>query len=134
MDLGSRAVALYGRSSPGARDRLQREIINRGGSVARDLTRRSQALVVGSLAATLVDAGALPERLRTARQRGIAVQGERAFAGELAGEAAPQDATLPLATTLSQTALTEDDAHVLAAFDLIVAPDQKCPFGDAALI
>jgi tetratricopeptide (TPR) repeat protein len=134
MDLGGRAVALYGRFSPGARDRLQREIVNRGGRVARDLTRRSQVLVVGSLAFPLVDAGALPMRLRTALERGLPVRGERALTAELAGEAAPQDATLPLATALSQTPLTEDDAAVLAAFDLIVVADHKCRFGDAGVI
>jgi Tetratricopeptide repeat len=134
MDVGGRAVALYGRFTPGARDRLQRDIINRGGAVARDLTRRSQVLVVGSLAAALVDAGALPARLRTARERGLPVRGERAFAAELAGEAAPQDATLPLTAALSQTPLTEDDADVLAAFDLIVVADHKCRFGDAGVI
>jgi len=134
MDLGGRAVALYGRFSPGARERLQREVIRRSGSVARDLTRRSHVLVVGSLATALIDAGALPERLRVARERGLPVRGERAFAAELAGEALPGDATLPLTTALSQTPLTGDDADVLAAFDLIVVVDQKCRFGDAAVI
>ena len=134
MDLSGRAVALFGRFSPGARDRLQREIIRRGGSVARDLTRRSQGLVVGSLAAALVDAGALQQRLRTARERGLPVRGERAFAAELAGETASHNATLPLATALSQTALTQVDADILATFDLIVVADDKCRFGDAGVI
>src|SRR5258708_17874887 len=134
MDLGGRAVALYGRFSPGARERLQREVVSRGGSVAGDRRRRSHVLVVGSLAAALVDAGALQGRLRMARERGLPVRGERAFAGELAGGAAPEDATLPLATALSQTSLTRDDADVLAAFDLIVVADHKCRFGDAGLI
>ena len=35
-----------------------------GGAVARDLTRRSDALVVGALAAALIDCGALGARLR----------------------------------------------------------------------
>jgi tetratricopeptide (TPR) repeat protein len=113
---------------------LQQEIIRRGGRVARDLTRRSDVLVVGALAATLVDAGALPERLRTARERGLPVRGERAFAAELAGEPAPHDATLPLTAALSATPLTEDDAAVLAAFDLIAVEGDKCRFGDAGVI
>ncbi len=134
MDLAGRAVALYGRFSPGARERLQREVISRGGSVARDLTRRSHVLVVGSLAAAMVDAGALPERLRVARKRGVPVRGERAFSAELAVVAAADDAALPLTTALSQTPLTIADADVLAAFDLIVVADQKCRFGDAGVI
>jgi tetratricopeptide (TPR) repeat protein len=132
--MGGRAVALYGRFSPGARERLQREIVDRGGSTARDLTRRSDVLVVGSLAAALVDAGALQARLRTAHERGVPVLGERAFASELAGDPAPDDAALPLATALSQTPLTRDDADVLAAFDLIVVADNECRFGDAGVI
>jgi tetratricopeptide (TPR) repeat protein len=134
MDLAGRGIALYGRFSPGARDRLRREITRRGGSVARDLTRRGQALVVGSLAAALVDAGALAARLRAARARGLSVWGERAFAAELAGEPGPRDATLPLAAALSQTSLTGDDADVLAAFDLIVVAGDNCRFGDAGVI
>ena len=50
MDLYRRSVALYGRFSPGQRERLVREITQRGGTVVRDLTRRSDVLAVGGLA------------------------------------------------------------------------------------
>jgi len=59
MDLFRRSVALYGRFSQGRREQLQREIIARSGFVARDLTRRSDLLVVGALATTLIDRGIL---------------------------------------------------------------------------
>lgn len=130
----NRVVALYGRFSSGDRDRLQRRIVHGGGRVARDLTRSSDVLVVGALAAGLIDSGALPSRLRAARERGVPIRGERAFAAELAGETPRGASTLPLATALSQTTLTREDADILAAFDLIALKDDRCRFGDAGVI
>jgi tetratricopeptide (TPR) repeat protein len=134
MDLGDRAVALYGRFSTGMRERLQRDIAGAGGSVARDLTRRSDLLVVGALATALIDSGALPTRLCAARERGVPILGERAFEAALAGDDERATATLPLTTALAQTGLTRDDADLLAAFDLIVLDGDNCRFGDAATI
>jgi tetratricopeptide (TPR) repeat protein len=134
MDLHDRAVALYGRFSPGVRDRLSRAIVRGGGAVARDLTRRSDVLVVGALATALAQSGALGARLRTAAERGVPVLSERAFAAALAGEAGETASTLPLATALAQTALTADDAEILAAFDLIALQSGCCRFGDAGVI
>ena len=134
MDVRGRAVALYGKFPPGVRDRLKREIIRGGGEVARDLMRRSDVFVVGSLAAALIGSGALTARLRSARARGVPVLGERAFGAALAGASTLGDATLPLSTALAQTTLTQDDADVLAAFDLILVADDKCRFGDAGAI
>jgi tetratricopeptide (TPR) repeat protein len=134
MDLGDRAVALNGRFSAGTRERLQRDIARAGGSVARDLTRRSDMLVVGALATALIDSGALPARLSAARQRGVPILGERALEVALGGEDVRAAATLPLTTALAQTGLTRDDADLLAAFDLIVLDGDNCRFGDAATI
>ena len=133
MDLQGRVVALYGRFSPGARDRLQKQVVLAGGTVARDLTRRSGAFVVGSLATALIDSGALGSRLRVARERGVPIRSERAFTDALVGRT--EDATtLPLSTALAQTKLTRADADVLAAFDLIAVEDEACRFGDAGVI
>jgi len=134
MDLRNRAVALYGRFSPGARDRLQGQIIRGGGRVARDLTRGSDVFVVGALATRLIDSGALEARLRTARERGVSVHGERAFTAELTGGEPSGPATLPLSTALAQTRLTRQDAELLAAFDLIALEGEACRFGDAGVI
>ncbi|MFI4934578.1 MAG: tetratricopeptide repeat protein [Caulobacterales bacterium] len=135
MDPPRRAVALYGRFSPGVRDRLQREIIASDGQVARDLTRRSDLFVVGALATALIDSGALTTRLRAARERGVPVRGERAFAAALSGEApAGEAATLPLATALAHTSLSRDDIDLLAAFDLIALTGEACRFADAGVI
>lgn len=134
MDVRERAIALYGRFSPGMRERLQRAILASGGVVARDLTRRSDVLVVGAQATALIESGALAARVRTARVRGVPVLGERAFAVALAGEAAPAAATLPLGTALSQVTLTGEDAQLLAAFDLIAIEGECCRFGDAGVI
>jgi tetratricopeptide (TPR) repeat protein len=135
MDLRDRAVALYGRFSPGVRERLVARIARAGGHVARDLTRRSHVFVVGALATTLIDSGALGARLRSAAERGVPVKGERAFAVALAQErSSASPPTLPLATALAQTPLTRDDAALLAAFDLIVVQGDCCEFRDAAAL
>jgi tetratricopeptide (TPR) repeat protein len=134
MDLRNRAVALYGRFSPGVRYRLDRQIARAGGRATRDLTRRSDMLVIGALATGLVDSGALAARLRTAQERGIPVRGERALAAELTGAEKAGAATLPLPTALSQTTLTREDADILAAFDLIAVEGDLCRFGDAGVI
>src|SRR5277367_4755544 len=100
MDLAGRTVALYGRFSPGVRERLAAAVASAGGEVERDLMLSGDALVVGGLATALIDSGALPARLAAARGRGVPVYGERAFAAALAGEPPEVAATLPLATAL----------------------------------
>ena len=134
MDLRNRAVALYGRFSPGARDQLQSQITRGGGLVTRDLTRRSSVLVVGALATTLIDSGALGARIRSARDRAIPIRGERDFAAELSGHSGRKAATLPLSTALSQATLTRDDLEVLAAFGLVEMDGESCRFSDAGVI
>jgi tetratricopeptide (TPR) repeat protein len=134
MDLRARAIALYGRFSYGVRDRLEREIAAAEGSVARDLTRRSDVLVVGGLAAVLIDSGALQARLAIARERGVLALGERAFTAAMASEAEAPAPSLPLATALAETGLTSADTEVLAVFDLIALRDGKVRFGDAAIV
>jgi tetratricopeptide (TPR) repeat protein len=132
MDLRDRALALYGRFSPGARDRFQQTIISAGGAVTRDLTRASVSLVVGARAISLIDSGALPARLRLARARGLPIRGERGFTAELADEPAEAKATLALPTALSGTGLTPDDADLLAAFDLAHLDGDYCRFRDVS--
>lgn len=134
MELSGRAVALYGRFSPGARDRLQHEILRRGGAVTRDLTRSSNLLVIGDLAASMIDSGALDKRLAAAAVRSVPVCGERSFATDLEGGGLAQTATLPLATALTQTGLTREDAVLLAAFDIILIIADHCRFGDAGVL
>lgn len=132
MDLAHRAVALYGRFSPGGRDRLAQRVVAAEGGVSRDLTRRSDALVVGSLATALIDSGALAGRLAAARERGLDVWGERGFAAALEGR--PQDAaTLALSTALTQSGLARPDADLLVAFDLAVIEREHCRFGDVGV-
>jgi tetratricopeptide (TPR) repeat protein len=134
MDVSNRSIALYGRFSPGARERLERAVLAGGGAVARDLTRRGHMLVIGALADRLIDSGALDQRLRAAGERELPVLGEAAFAAALAGKPTHDAGTLPLATALANTALTEGDAQVLAAFDLIALAGGACRFGDAQVL
>jgi tetratricopeptide (TPR) repeat protein len=133
MELRNRSVALYGRFSAGTRERLQREITQSGGVVARDLTRRSDVFVVGALASALIDSGSLSKRIKLAKERRVPVVGERAFAALLAGET-PEATTLPLVTALAPTRLTVADAGILAAFDLISLEDENVRFADAGVI
>ena len=134
MDLRDRAIALYGRFPHGERERLTVEIERQGGLVARDLTRRSDLLAVGSQATALIDSGALAERLAAARARGVPVLGERALAAALAGEPPGPAATLPLAAALADAAITSADAEILAAFDLVALSHDRCRFGDAQVL
>ena len=134
MELRGRTIALYGRFSPGVSDRLRAEIARRRGVVLRDLTRRSDLLVVGALATTLIETGALATRLTTARERDVPVMSERAFLAALAREARPVTATLPIATALAGTRLTRGDLEVLAAFDLVEIDGEACRFGDAGVL
>jgi tetratricopeptide (TPR) repeat protein len=108
-------------------------VVRARGSSTRDLTRRSDLLVVGSEATRLVENCHLQERLSRAKARGVPVLGERSFAGALDGEA-PDLATLPLSTALAGTGLTRADAELLAAFDLIELQGEACRFGDAGVL
>ena len=133
MELKGRSVALYGRFLPGQRERLHREIVQAGGVVARDMTDRSDLLVVGGLATALVDSGVLVTRLLAARLRRLPVIGERGLAATLAGKSSER-ATLPLSTVLSNLTFARRDADVLAAFDLIHLERDNCRFADAEVI
>ncbi len=133
MDLRGRPIALYGRFSPGFRDYFQREIAKQGGAVARDLTRRSDILVIGGLATALIDSGSVAKRLDSARARSVPILGERRFAAALMGEP-EEETTLPLATALAPTGLSDKDADILAAFDLILRNAQTCRFADAGVV
>jgi tetratricopeptide (TPR) repeat protein len=133
MEFRDRAFALYGRFSAGARDRFQSAIVRGGGAVSRDLTRGSNVLVIGALAAPLIDSGALASRLRTAGERGLPILAERVFAAELAGEPAEAKGTLPLATALPGTGLRRDDIAILTAFDLAHLAGDTCRFRDVAV-
>lgn len=130
MDLKDKSVALYGRFSAGARERLTDELVRRGGRVARDLTRRSDILVIGALASPLVDAGHLAARLSMAHERGVPVFAERRFAEALRGENGLA-ASVPLAAVLAKSDLSREEVEALAAFDIIRVEADHCRFGDA---
>jgi len=130
LDLKHKSVALYGRFNVGQRERLQHAMTLRGAVVTRDLTRRSDFLVIGAHATALIDCGALAARLKSAKARGIAITGERAFTAALNDAASSAPSTLPLATALTSP-LTRDDVDIFAAFDLIALQDEKVSFGDA---
>lgn len=130
MDWRGRSLALYGRFTAGARDRIADALIAAGGTVARDLTQRSDALVVGGLASPLIDTGHLGQRIAEARRRAMPVYSERRIAELLRGEIPPAPA-LPLATAARGTGFSDDDLALLDAFDIIRIDGDACRFGDA---
>jgi tetratricopeptide (TPR) repeat protein len=133
MDVRGKSVALYGRFSAGARERLAAEIGRLGGSAARDFTRRSRMLVVGAAATRLIDGGQLVTRLKAARQRKAPVYGERRFEALLRGEAEAPAAMFPLAK-LEPDTLAREALDVLAAFDIIRIENDECRFSDVATL
>lgn len=133
MDLSGRVAALYGRFSPGGREALAGKVLAAGGQVVRDLTRRCDLLAIGERAWALIDSGALPKRLAVARERGVVVLGERAFAASMAGASA-DTASLPLVAALAGATLQAGEAEVLAAFDLIILEGETCRFEDARAV
>lgn len=126
-DWRGRSAALYGRFTPGARERIADAIVGAGGAVARDLTGRSDALVIGALATSLIDTGHLGARLAAARERAMPIIAERRFGKADTGPAP----SLPLTSALARTRLTDEDAALLAAFDVVLVQDGNCRFGDA---
>jgi tetratricopeptide (TPR) repeat protein len=135
MELRGKSVALYGRFTAGARDRLAAEIIRRGGAVARDFTRRSDVLVVGASATPLIEGGRLAARLKAARARRAPVFAERRFSEMLGDETAEEGAaTFPLAAVAEQLGFSQQDTDVFSAFDVIRVEGDKCRFGDAATL
>jgi tetratricopeptide (TPR) repeat protein len=129
MDWRGKSAALYGRFTAGARARIGRAIFERGGVVVRDLTRRSDVLIVGALATPLVDSGHLVPRLEEARARGIPVCSERRAEQALAG--AVDDAfTMPLDTAARQTGVDRATMAALDAFDVIRIEGDACRFAD----
>lgn len=133
MNLKGKTAALYGRFSSGAHEGLAAEISRRGGAVARDLTRRSDILVVGALAFPLIDAGRLGPRIAAAAARGAPVLAERRFTEFLQGAGDPIEATLPVAS-ISNARLPADALAALAAFDIIRISGDCCRFADAAAL
>jgi len=127
-------IALYGRFSAGGKERLTRAIAAAGGSVARDLTRRSKVLCVGGMAHGLIARGALARRLDEATRRGAQVVGERRLAAMLAGQDPGPPPTFPLTTALQAGPIDAADAAMLAAFDLIRVEGAYCRFSDAAIL
>jgi len=134
MILQGKSAALYGRFSAGVRERLAAAIVRRGARVARDLTLRSDVLVIGALATALIEPGHLAARLAAARARRVPVHGERRFTELLIADEPETPASLPLAPLLRDGPLARDDLDVLAAFDVIRLDGELCRFADASVI
>ena len=132
MNLRGRTAALYGRFSPGAREALAAEIVRRGGAVARDLTRRSDFLIVGAFAYPSIDTGRISARIGAARARATPVVSERRF-GEILRGAETDAATLPL-SSVKGAGLPRATIEILAAFDVVRLEGENCRFADAAAL
>ncbi len=131
MDLTGRHVALYGRLLGRPRDQVTETIIERGGSVERDLTRRTHLLVVGRGALGLIPSGHLSRKLDRAAMQNTPVIGENRLSELLAGKDAPAP-TYPLIRVAPD--LPANLAPMLNAFDLVHADASHCRFGDVDIL
>lgn len=132
LNLRGRTVALYGRFSPGVREVLVAEIGRRGGQIARDLTRRSDILVIGARAIPLIAGDRLAGRIAAARGRRTPVFSEPAFAEALAGASGTPE-TLPL-SSIRGARLSREEIDLLGVFDIVRVVGDNCRFADAAAL
>lgn len=131
MDLSGRRIALYGRMLDRPRAQAAALIARRGGTVERDLTRRTQLLVVGRGSLGLIPSGQLGRQLDRAAAQGTPVIGEQRLSDLLDGHDTPRP-TYPL----DRIAPSPPDrlVRLLNAFDLVHATADDCRFGDVEVL
>ena len=131
MNLTATRVTLYGRFLKQPRNTVVHQLKQMGSVSERDLTRRSDILVVGSGALSLVPSGHLLRKLRQADNLSVPVIPEARFWSMLNGESAAK-ATYPINTL--ELSLIEGLPELLNAFDVISFDGQHCRFGDVATL
>ncbi len=127
MDLAGKSVALYGRMVDQPRVALEKAILGASGRVERDLTRKSNFLVIGGGARNLIPSGRLLQRIWSAESQGIPVASERRFWRLINDKEEPRP-TYPLINVTSQ--LAEGAIEILNAFDVVHVAGGNCRFAD----
>ena len=131
MDLAGKSVALYGRMVEQPRFAIENTILGASGLVQRDLTRKSDFLVIGGGARNLIPSGRLLQRIRSAEKQGIPVSSERRF-WRLINDKEEPKTTYPLKGVTSQ--LAEGAIEILNAFDVVHVVGGNCMFADVDVI
>ena len=131
MDFSGARIALYGRFLQLPREDAVRQILERGGVAERDLTRRTNLLVIGFGSRNLIPSGHLSRKTRQATQQGAKAIGETRLWAALNGasETAP---TYPIDRIAPQPDAALLD--LLNAFDIIEFDGNFCRFGDVATL
>lgn len=132
LNLYGQPIALYGKLQTRPRAEFIAAIEARGGTITRDLTRRSQMLVVGHGAVSAIADGRLQTRLFEAMMRELPFCGEAVFWETLHG-IEPDPPTYPIARIGAD--IGDEDLLLLYVFDLIrVGEEHTCRFADVETI
>jgi len=131
MDVAGRTLAIVGRLAAVPRRVAVDEVEQRGGTVRRDLTRRTAYLVVGGGAGVLLD-GRLQARLDRADTLGVPASSERTFlrALDLLAPAEPEPVAISRDELARRAGLDPHIVRLLQLFDVIGAGDDGCSFRD----
>lgn len=126
VDLAGKSVVIAGRLESLARRRAVALIKERGGTVARDLSRRTGCLVVGHDAAGLVATGRLQARIEAADRADVPCLSEFGFLRVLVRQDPEAEASGPVragtfsAEDISRTSgLSQDLLRILALLDIV---------------
>ena len=131
MEFQGARVALYGRFLTHSGGHAVSELSKLGGIAERDLTRRTDLLVVGLGALCLVPSGHLLQKLRRAENLKVPVIGETRFWALTRGIEDPAP-TFPI-DQLSPP-VPDGLLQLLNAFDLISFDRTNCRFSDVSIL
>lgn len=136
VDLAGKSVVIAGRLDSLARRRAVALVRERGGSVGRELSRRTGCLVIGHDAAGLVASGGLQARIEAADRADVPCLSELGFLRALArpatapGEASGgvEAATFSTEDIVRTSALSPDLLRILALLDIVELDDGRGGF------
>lgn len=126
VDLAGKSVVIAGRLESLARRRAAALVRERGGTLGRELSRRTGCLVVGHEAAALVANGRLQVRLEAADRAGVPCLSELGFlrvlarpAGEGEGGTSGETATFSVEDIVRTSGLSAEILRILALLDIV---------------
>jgi tetratricopeptide (TPR) repeat protein len=111
---------------------VAREVVARGGSVQRGLSRQTEAVVVARRSARQLASGRLQAKIAQADRQGAVCIGETAFlrALGLLPEAVPAAGAIALDALPGKAGLDPEVVRLLALFDVIEPSAGQCSFRD----
>jgi tetratricopeptide (TPR) repeat protein len=132
LDLDGRTIALVGRLHAVPRRLAVEEAERRGATVRRGLPRRTELVVIGGGARSLLAGGRLIATLALADELGARALSEKTFlrALGLIPPAGAEPAEIPLEQLGQSVGLEPAIVRLMELFDLIEARDGRCSFRD----